>query len=79
MNETRDLGHQVAAVAPFCCLKGKWRWDMRSGLPAGREEDASEASQDGPLEKMCSQSTSVRVEREILAGADPSFVAKRNQ
>ena len=43
------------------------------GLPAGREKDASEASQDGPLEAMGSFCTSVRsLKGRSVAGAKPS-------
>ena len=40
-----SLGHPVAAVAHFCC-EGTGSGGQETGLPAGREEDASETSQE---------------------------------
>ena len=57
----RDSGswHQAATVARLAFL-GKGGDGHESGLPAGRAEDAFETGQDGLMEEVGQQSTSMR-------------------
>ena len=54
MCETRVLGILGHSDTPSF-LKCKWLWTCESGPSAGCEKDASETSQDGPLEELGSK------------------------
>ena len=53
--------------------------DRRVLCPAGREQVASEASQDGLVEEMGSKARMFGVERRRVAGANPGYAAKKDQ
>ena len=78
MCETRVLGMNLPQWHTLL-FEGQVAVDMRVVCPQDEKQNASETSQDGPLEKLGSEARVWRVEGRSAAGANPSYAAKEDQ
>ena len=74
-----SASRQIVAAVARHAVWGAGGGGHEGGLPAGREEDETGASQDGQLEELGSQARVWGVERKNVAGANRSFAAKKDQ